>query len=690
MSEYIKTDLSKILPVPDLNDNNFTDIFKSFDEKFKDYKFQISLNDNQFQDENIFKSASKTSNENIKEPKSNSNSKTVEILDNGSVEIKNNDDIIINNNEINVSNFDNEEENKQKNDKMFLNFDSNEKKKKINFNNINNIQMNNFDGKDNQNQNKKKYLYDLKPLLNPEQIPEKYQKTDISKILKTIDNEVILENFKQMLDSIFNPNPNNYNNSNSSRVRLNLESSYKKNKNQMMDTIREEDNESYDSLYLQKTIRSCAKATPNLKKKSFNDIPNLNISNNLFKSFSKEKSNSNNNIDDNIMIEENNLENNDNAINNIIINPEKKENKIMVIDLNPNSENKNDINYTTPESKEKTIEKIYNKVKDINEERNKNSGPKEFSNFENDDMKFSDFNPSLNEEEKIEKNDNKNIIIINNNINIIGSNNSLDSNNEMKINNNSINNNIQNKKEKLFEKISNFIVSDKKDKKILFLGDKNLDDNKKFQIYYYSYRRILQLCFNIKLPLDKQYEKFIKKLMNKLPIINNKDILLQKNQIENNNKINMDINNIEDKIKNLREYFHQKIKLSELKSKNNMKKTNKNVGIFNKKREIELNLDNLLYELKTKEKDNYFYYVSKIKNILEKNKYIKEKEISNAKNKLEKNELVLLKNKSDISTKINKFEKTDKMNIYNFLIVPAIVIIIASIFLGLNVKNDNK
>ena len=689
MSEYIKTDLSKILPVPDLNDNNFTDIFKSFDEKFKDYKFQISLNDNQFQDENIFKSASKTSNENIKEPKSNSNSKTVEILDNGSVEIKNNDDIIINNNEINVSNFDNEEENKQKNDKMFLNFDSNEKKK-INFNNINNIQMNNFDGKDNQNQNKKKYLYDLKPLLNPEQIPEKYQKTDISKILKTIDNEVILENFKQMLDSIFNPNPNNYNNSNSSRVRLNLESSYKKNKNQMMDTIREEDNESYDSLSLQKSIRSSAKATPNLKKKSFNDIPNLNISNNLFKSFSKEKSNSNNNIDDNIMIEENNLENNENAINNIIINPEKKENKIMVIDLNPNSENKNDINYTTPESKEKTIEKIYNKVKDINEERNKNSGPKEFSNFENDDMKFSDFNPSLNEEEKIEKNDNKNIIIINNNINIIGSNNSLDSNNEIKINNNSINNNIQNKKEKLFEKISNFIVSDKKDKKILFLGDKNLDDNKKFQIYYYSYRRILQLCFNIKLPLDKQYEKFIKKLMNKLPIINNKDILLQKNQIENNNKINMDINNIEDKIKNLREYFHQKIKLSELKSKNNMKKTNKNVGIFNKKKEIELNLDNLLYELKTKEKDNYFYYVSKIKNILEKNKYIEEKEISNAKNKLEKNELVLLKNKSDISTKINKFEKTDKMNIYNFLIVPAIVIIIASIFLGLNVKNDNK
>ena len=689
MSEYIKTDLSKILPVPDLNDNNFTDIFKSFDEKFKDYKFQISLNDNQFQDENIFKSASKTSNENIKEPKSNSNSKTVEILDNGSVEIKNNDDITTNNNEINVSNFDNEEENKQKNDKMFLNFDSNEKKK-INFNNINNIQMNNFDGKDNQNQNKKKYLYDLKPLLNPEQIPEKYQKTDISKILKTIDNEVILENFKQMLDSIFNPNPNNYNNSNSSRVRLNLESSYKKNKNQMMDTIREEDNESYDSLSLQKSIRSSAKATPNLKKKSFNDIPNLNISNNLFKSFGKEKSNSNNNIDDNIMIEENNLENNENAINNIIINPEKKENKIMVIDLNPNSENKNDINYTTPESKEKTIEKIYNKVKDINEERNKNSGPKEFSNFENDDMKFSDFNPSLNEEEKIEKNDNKNIIIINNNINIIGSNNSLDSNNEIKINNNSINNNIQNKKEKLFEKISNFIVSDKKDKKILFLGDKNLDDNKKFQIYYYSYRRILQLCFNIKLPLDKQYEKFIKKLMNKLPIINNKDIQLQKNQIENNNKINMDINNIEDKIKNLREYFHQKIKLSELKSKNNMKKTNKNVGIFNKKKEIELNLDNLLYELKTKEKDNYFYYVSKIKNILEKNKYIEEKEISNAKNKLEKNELVLLKNKSDISTKINKFEKTDKMNIYNFLIVPAIVIIIASIFLGLNVKNDNK
>jgi len=689
MNEYTKTDLSKILLIPNINENNFIGIFDSFNEQFKDYKFNISQNENQPPDEDIFKSESKNQNENIKELQSNSNSKTVEILDNGSVEIKNNNDININENEIKHFNFDNEEENKQKKDKQILNIDSND--------NINNIRINNFTINDNNDLNPiiNKFNCGKKPIFELNKNPKEYQKTDTTKILKTIENDIVQEKFKQMIDFFFDKlNPNNFNNNyNSSNVRLDLNSSYKKKPNPTIYTIREEDNESFDSLSLHKSIKNSAKATPNLidlKKKSINDIQDLNINNNLLKSFSKEKTNSNNDINDIFIKEENNLEN-DKIIINKNINPEKKENKIMVIDLNINSENKNNnINYTTPESKEKTIEKIYNKVKDINEERNKNSGPKEFSNFENDDMKFSDFNPSLNEEEKIEKNDNKNIIIINNNINIIGSNNSLDSNNEIKINNNSINNNIQNKKEKLFEKVSNFIVSDKKDKKILFLGDKNLDDNKKFQIYYYSYRRILQLCFNIKLPLDKQYEKFIKKLMNKLPIINNKDILLQKNQIENNNKINMDINNIEDKIKNLREYFHQKIKLSELKSKNNMKKTNKNVGIFNKKKEIELNLDNLLYELKTKEKDNYFYYVSKIKNILEKNKYIKEKEISNAKNKLEKNELVLLKNKSDISTKINKFEKTDKMSIYNFLIVPAIVIIIASIFLGLNVKNDNK
>jgi hypothetical protein len=125
----------------------------------------------------------------------------------------------------------------------------------------------------------------------------------------------------------------------------------------------------------------------------------------------------------------------------------------MVIDLNVNSENKNNnINYTTPESKEKTIEKIYENVKDINEERDKNSGPKEFSNFENEDIKFSDFNPSPIEEEK---KDDKNNIIINNNINIIGKNNNFEQNKQMK-------NNKNDNKENLKEKSLVIVVSDKK------------------------------------------------------------------------------------------------------------------------------------------------------------------------------------------------------------------------------------
>ena len=105
MNEYIKTDLSKVLVIPDIKENNFNEIFNSFNQQFKDYTFKMSQNENQNLDEDIFKSDSKKQNENLKEPQSNSNSKTVEIFDNGSVEIKNNDYIKINENEIKLFNF---------------------------------------------------------------------------------------------------------------------------------------------------------------------------------------------------------------------------------------------------------------------------------------------------------------------------------------------------------------------------------------------------------------------------------------------------------------------------------------------------------------------------------------------------------------------------------------------------------
>ena len=131
MNEYIKTDLSKVLVIPDIKENNFNEIFNSFNQQFKDYTFKMSQNENQNLDEDIFKSDSKNQNENLKEPQSNSNSKTVEIFDNGSVEIKNNDYIKINENEIKLFNFDNEVDNKQ-NSKDILNSNDNNKLNLIN------------------------------------------------------------------------------------------------------------------------------------------------------------------------------------------------------------------------------------------------------------------------------------------------------------------------------------------------------------------------------------------------------------------------------------------------------------------------------------------------------------------------------------------------------------------------------
>ena len=610
MNEYIKTDLSKVLVIPDIKENNFNEIFNSFNQQFKDYTFKMSQNENQNLDEDIFKSDSKNQNENLKEPQSNSNSKTVEIFDNGSVEIKNNDYIKINENEIKLFNFDNEVDNKQ-NNKDILNSNDNNK-----LNLINN-----------------KFKYFEKPVYNYSEIPKKYQKTDISKIFQTTENDIFQENFKQMIQYVFDKlNPNSYiNNSNSANVRLDLNSSYKKNQNPIMDTIREEDNESYDSLSLHKSIKNSAKATPNLielKKKSFNDIPDLNINNNLLKSFSKEKIITNSDLNDNFLKEENNLENNNNIINNII-NPDKKEKKIMTmtIDLNPNIEkNKNNKNYATPETKEKNVENISDNLKDINEEKNQNSLNKEFPKFENEDINFPDFNPVLNEEEKI---DDKNIIIFNNNINIIRSDND---------------NNIE--------------------------PNKQINKNKNKKVKY-------------NLPSEKLYNKFITKLKNKLPI-DDKNIISQKKEMDNS-KINNDINVIQNKIKHLKEcYLNLIVKAKKLKSKNDIKKLEQDIDISTKEKELEQNLDNLLSEINIKEKENdkNFYYI-KIKNIFEKFKRIKMQEISQAENKLERNELFLPKYKKENSIEMNKNQEERNIKVIYSIII---LIISAYIFCVQNTK----
>ena len=294
----------------------------------------------------------------------------------------------------------------------------------------------------------------------------KYKKTDISKIMchKNILNG---EKFKNLIDfllykdDLFIKNLN----SDSSNVRISLESAVKNKDFGNIYTINEEDNESYDSLSLSKSIKNSAKLTPNkldLKKNSFNNIYeslnkinsinniNKNKSNNLINRFNinnKEFQNINININKNKVIEEINIEDEEDKKNNNIdndnnINNDKNEKnkikdnnninndinnsinnkKIINIDLdmnnvNNNNDNKNDkkdnindnnnkendinnkdddnyclLNYSTPETKEKTIEKMY---ETINKNNNKNQELTGGSINDNFDFKFTDFNNIL-------------------------------------------------------------------------------------------------------------------------------------------------------------------------------------------------------------------------------------------------------------------------------------------------------
>ena len=410
---YKKTNLPIKLPILDLKQNNFIDIFHQFDLEVKDYQFNDFINEEEFQNENEFKSGEKIDKEDLKESE-NEHYQNIELYDNGSIEIKN----------------DNKFSNKKNNNIILSGFE--EENENIEINNINNenIEINN-DNENNYNINNINYIDDINN--NDKDIEinlerNNYKQTDISKINQIND---ILKNdkFNHMIDYIdnnVNLNNNNINNSDSANVRLNLDSDNKNKIQQIFYTIPEEDNESYDSMSLHKSVRSGTKATPNYqenKKKSFNFIPELNINNNLFNTFSKDDKYSNNN---NIMIEEINLRSEDkNNINN--------ENKIKTIDLGFNSGDFNDINFTTPESKEKTMETIYKNNKNINEEKDNICELKEFSPLENEDLKFSDFNPILNENDINEKEKMDNIN--NENINIINENNlNLGQNGDIKIN----------------------------------------------------------------------------------------------------------------------------------------------------------------------------------------------------------------------------------------------------------------
>ena len=692
MNEYQKTDLSKILKIPNLNENNFNIIFNLFDENVKDYKLVRSQNENEYNNENDFMSEEKKSENDSKKSNNKENSKTIEIFDNGSVEIKNNNDIKNNINEIHIPDFDEEFDNEiinnNKNDKDLLNIPLNDINNNIDYNNnLKKVQIDKSNEINNNkfaSQEKKKINYNIKNIINNNHInfeqsqikenennvSKKYEKTDISKVLK--NNDIFnIDKFNQMivfLHNKMNQPINNYDNSISPKVKLNLDSGYKQMPDKLMFSIKEEDNESYDSMSLQKSLRSSAKATPNLiesKKKSIQNLKELNISNNLLKTFSKDKSNLN--IDNNNFIEENILgEDEKDKINIFNSNTKKKEKKISFIDINLNSGNKSDINYTTPKSKEKTIENIYENANGMNEERNNNE-PEAFENIENDELKFSDFNPVLNEEEK--EKEEKNDIIILNEVEKI--------NNEPEFNDKIINNNNIKKYNNDF---LNYIVTDKINRKIMFLGDDNIYNNKKFSIPLDSYYRILQLSSSIKFSQKKIYERFIKKLKKKVEKYQDNNNVIQNKNIDKI-KIHKIINIFQNKLKHLKDcYLYIIAKKSKSNQENETKILIINLDILKKQEDLEKMLDDFLFNIKAKEY-KYFNLVE-IQNILNNFKTIHKNEISKAKRKNKRNELKYPEYKENIFNKVNNIDKK-----HNFLSI--IFIIILPLILAINLVVNN-
>ena len=371
MNEYQKTNLTKILEPLNIKENNFISIFEIYDEMVKENKLNNFSEENILRDENDLNLSPKIK-ENLIPPDNNSLSKQIEILDNGSVKIKNDKNINDTINNKNILNFDDEEEfimsygnNKAKNEILNNNFNYQDKNtNNIKISDVNNIILNN----DSNNSPGKKIK------LISKNVDKNYQKTYISNIFENNDvfnikkfQEMIIYTKKKLLTV------KNSEDFDESKVKVNLNSNYKNKYNNLIETINEEDNESNDSMSLQKSARSSARKTPkiyNIKKLSVNDLEEIkentindsDINTNLLKSFSKEKADLMLNIDNNIMIKEMNMDqededkSNDNTNN---FSSNNKEKRIMSIDIDLRTDKINDINYTTPETKGKTKEKIY-------------------------------------------------------------------------------------------------------------------------------------------------------------------------------------------------------------------------------------------------------------------------------------------------------------------------------------------
>ena len=536
-----------------------------------------------------------------------------------------------------------------------------------------------------------------------------YKATNISKLFNINNNSILLDydKFKNMIDFIKykeNIYMNNINDNDSANVRISLDSDNKK-KEYNIYTINEEDNESYDSLSLQKSKKNSAKITPikiESKKSSFKDMEgsnNFNNLNNLSNIFNYNKDNNyKSKIIEKIDIEKNEEEmpkiNNNNKEKKIItIDLDLNKNKIkednnlnnsndMEISDNEKVDEKNEVkNYMTPESKEKTIEKLYESTKI---EGNKKQELKEFI-IDSNKLKFSDFNNIMNDIEENEENKNKtkneeefnkgknqdkdtnkeeiesfkilNIskknheeeIPLNPNIQnslkdsshihdskIFESNlsehNDINTENKKDIVDSNSNyhfaSSIHNINDNTLKEFLRFSVNDINNNKIIFSKDNNAQNSKICTIPLDSYYYILQLCFKKKLLISKKYEKFIKKLMN----------ILEKNEsyeiISNEEKnygvmVDEEIKNFETNLKNLKNSYIDLI----IKKKKKLEKEKLEIdNIVEQENNIRKIFNNLI-ALGQNNGNKKKIFLKKIKDVLKKYNKIKKEEINEAKNK---------------------------------------------------------
>jgi len=265
--------------------------------------------------------------------------------------------------------------------------------------------------------------------------------------------------------------------------------------------------------------------------------------------------------------------------------------------------------------------------------------------------------------------------INNENINVINENNlNSGQNGENKINK------VQ-KKSKFKNDYLTYYIIDKKNKKILFLGNK--DNNKRFNISYFSYFRILQLCLKIKLTQNKIYKNFIRKLKNRFQNDFKNIPLIHPNiEINNNLEVKKNIDNLENKIRYLKEcYLYLIVKKKKLKSKNDIDKLISDLNISKNKEEIEKMLDNLIFYLKEKEKNLFYFYTTKIRNILNKYQIIHNYEIDRANIKDDKKSLIPPKFEEIIKkNKENNTKNKDILFSAFIIILPFLFIYIFFIF----------